>query len=99
MVQRRRTDTQPVEGDADLLLSAWKLGMMEERKERGAALPLTAHRRGLRLCRRQRAEQRRKGGRGGGGGALLGLNELKIAPVAVEKRFQVAPLGGDVELL
>ncbi|TKS87741.1 hypothetical protein D9C73_021865 [Collichthys lucidus] len=29
--------------------------MMEERKERGAALPLTAHRRGLRLCGEQRA--------------------------------------------
>lgn len=47
-------------GDADPLRSGGN------GEKRGAALPLTAHRRGLRLCEEQRAEQRREGREGAG---------------------------------
>lgn len=63
MLQRRRTETQPV-GVADpFCLEEVMLREEKRREERGATLPLTAHRCGLRLCGEQRWR------RGGGGGA------------------------------
>lgn len=53
-----------------LVLFALKRDDGRGRKERGAALPLTAHRRGLRLCRGAAsgaAAEERKKGRGCGG--------------------------------
>lgn len=88
------------DGAAPVDRDAAREGGDNGRKERGAALPLTAHRCGLRLCREQLVEQRRKRRRGGvsvwrrfgGGGVSMMKEESQMGQTARDRLNSVKEL-------